>query len=579
MGKMNKIITVTFIALIAIFSGIMITAQVLGFLNFYAPVAVYSLSIILTGVFGILLIKHTSQFILASMDNPDRLASNKWIRRIVFGAGIVLFVIVLFLPLLLWPFSGISHELNWDAGFYHFTKAAELVVSHSSWDLTIPYGEYPFGFESLIAESLLLNSSGYLIGAIHALIVLFFTLSLFLLISRYTRLQSEYIFFITVAIIASYDIIRFVNLNPFQIFRVLAFTIGKNDFFLTALMMAFIYFSPVAPEFPKRNLWGMGVVSALVCCTKPYGVLPLIFIWMVVLVMQIQQWKKDRKVSRADLGKWLGIILLHTVSLLWAVRNLIEQGRLFSDASLEIQQTSILQNITNPLFYRSLGMIPLMIVLVLVVSFVAAIFMKRVHISIPVLYSVLIVTFMITPATLYFGANGGEEAIIFWRLGFYLLVFLIPIIFVILDPVLVKIFLPGNKVLHWLMAAGLTVLSLGASIQNYSRIIPDRANAIVLQDQYAEPVGVDGYRSAYDYIRRNVSHSVVWVENGLPFLIYGDPLTNSSTRLRPADYQVFLQTNWNGTAGYPEYINSAEWKAQWEEVYADGEGRVFKRRN
>lgn len=183
---------------------------------------------------------------------------------------------------------------------------------------------------------------------------------------------------------------------------------------------------------------------------------------------------------------------------------------------------------------------------------------------------------MITPATLFFGADGDEDAIIFWRLGFYLLVFLIPIIFVLLDPVLVKILLPKNKVIHWLMAAGFTVISLTASVQNYSRIMPDKANAIVLKDQYASPVGVDGYHSAYDYIRRNVSDSVVWVENGLPFLIYGDPLTNSSTRLREADYQVFLQTNWNGTGGYPAYIDSVGWKAEWEEVYADPEGRVYK---
>ena len=407
MEKMKKILCVTYITLLAIFSGVIFATQILGFLKSYYPAAVFSLSLILTCLFGTLLTKFTSPFILESLDRPDRLASNKWIRRIVFGAGILIFLIVLFLPLLLWPFSGISQELNWDAGFYHFTKAAELVVSHSSWDLTIPYGEYPFGFESLIAESLLLNPSGYLIGTIHALIILFFTLSLFLLVSRYSRLQSEYVFFFVVAIIASYDIIRFVNLNPFQIFRVLAFTIGKNDFFLTALMMAFIYFSPVGPEFPKHNLLGMGLVSALICCTKPYGVLPLVFIWIYILVIQIRQWKSDGKVGKRDGLMWLGILLIHLVSLLWVVRNLVGQGRLFSDASLEIQQESILQNLVNPLFYRSLGMIPLMIGLVLVISFIAAFFMKRMHYSIPILYSILIVTFLITPATLYFGAEGG----------------------------------------------------------------------------------------------------------------------------------------------------------------------------
>ena len=578
---MKKVITVTYISLLSVFTGIILSAQILGLLNFYYPVPVYVLSILLSCTFGFLLSKFSYHFIFESLDNSNKLPSPKWIRCTVITFAVLLFLVVLFLPLLLWPFTGITHELNWDAGLYHFTKAAEMVVTHSSWDLSIPYGEYPYGFESLIAASLLLSNAGYLIGCIHALILLFFTLSLFLVVNRYSRIQSEYIFFLVVAIISSYDIIRFTNLNPFMIFRVLAYTIGKNDFFLAALMIAAIYFAPIGPDHRKFNLLGLGMTSALICCTKPNGVFFLGFVWILALIRQIAIWREQREAKKTDLAIWGTVIILILIGSLWVVRNLVVQGAIISSDTLELQNSSILANLFNPLFYRSLGLIPLMISLLFLITLLASFFVKRIHWSIPSTFGVLIVSFIITPATLYFGASSQDLAIIFWRLGFYMLVYEVPILFLLLDPVFVWILQPKNlligKIVNVSLSFFMVAISLIACYQNYSRLLLDKTNTVVLRDQYTQSVGVDGYYSAYDYVRKNVTHSVVWVDNGLPFYIYGNPLTNSVTHLKPADYQLFLQTNWNGQSGFPAYLNTDAWNKEWTLVYSDNEGRVYKR--
>lgn len=578
---MKKFAAYTFIITLSILAGVILSAQILAFLNLYYPIPVLLLSVVLSTILTYGLIKLSYPFIYNVLTQPDRLVSSKWVARMITVAAILLFLVVLFLPLLLWPYSSINSELNWDAGLYHFPKAAEMVVTHSSWDLTIPYGEYPYGFESLIAASLLISPGGTLIGLVHALILLFFTLGLTLLVLRYSRMPVEYAFFLVVALVASYDIVQ-SGLNPFGIFRILAFTIGKNDFFLAAAMMAFLFFSPMAPDFPKRNLAGLALSSALVACIKPNGLLLLGVLWAFVIVLEIGQFKQHGWQKKA-LWMWVGIITLQIVAVLWVVRNLLVQHTLISDESIHLQQNSILQNLTNPLFTHSLGMLSGLFLVTLLALTVAAFFFKKVHFSIPLTFLLLLFSFVVTPATLYFGASGQDEATLFWRLGVYLFAFEVPALFLLIDPLLVWVLNNKNPrvrlALNASLAAVFALLSLFTSYRNFSRLIPVQGHDLVLRDQYQEPVGVDGYFSAYDYVRKNISHAVIWVENGLPFYVYGNPLTNSTTHQRAADYRVFFATNWIGTSGFPAMLDSSEWTSQWQLVYADPEGRVYKNLN
>ncbi len=90
---------------------------------------------------------------------------------------------------------------------------------------------------------------------------------------------------------------------------------------------------------------------------------------------------------------------------------------------------------------------------------------------------------------------------------------------------------------------------------------------------------MDGYYSAYDYVQKNIHNSVVNVENGWPFFLYDPQFTNSVTRSRPAGYLVYIKTSWSGEEpSYPGYLDQPEWASEWQLVYEDPEGRVYKRK-
>ncbi len=577
---MKKATVIVYIALLSLIAGVVITGQLLAFAKLYEPWLVLIATVLFSGVFAVLLGKFSFGFILVSLEKPDKIHIPKWMSAVAVVSGISLLLVVLLLPLALWPYSGINHELNWDAGLYHLPKAAEMVVSHSSWDLSVAYGEYPYGFESLIAASLLLSKAGYLIGLVHAVILVFFILSLFFITNRYSRIPASFLFFVVVFITASYDIIRLTSLNPFMIFRIMAFTIGKNDFFLASAMIAFIFFAPIGPDKKNYTLPALAITSMLIVCTKPNGLPLLVFGWMIVLFYEVKKCIKNKKIEKKDIFAWVGIIAVNFAGLLWIIRNLVVQGTLISSESRHLQSLSILSNLGNPLFNQHLGFNSYLIVILLLAAIAAIFLFKHVNWTVPTMFLVLVATFLINPAVLYFGANQAP-AVIFWRLGFYLLAFEIPLLFYLLDPFFNWVF--NSKSKKWktffnsVVVCAMACLSIFGCTINFSRIMPDKANTLVLRDQYTSPVGTDGYFSAYDYVQKNVSHSIIWIENGQPFYLYGKDLTNSISRQKPADYYVFLQTNWIGMSGYPTEIDSPIWLKEWTLVYSDSEGRVYKR--
>jgi hypothetical protein len=138
-----------------------------------------------------------------------------------------------------------------------------------------------------------------LIGLIHALIALLFALSLFFLAARFSKIPRGLLFFGVAAVICSFDIVRGFDGNPWWVFRVLAFTIGKNDFFLAASILALLVFSPVGPRDSWRvySIEGMGAASALVLSTKPNGFPIVALVWLLVIAAGIKNIKLDKPLS------------------------------------------------------------------------------------------------------------------------------------------------------------------------------------------------------------------------------------------------------------------------------------------
>jgi hypothetical protein len=575
-----------FLGLLCVITGAVAAGQILGFAGLYTPGLVLAATILACGLCWLVVRKSTADFTGALLAPEGPAPAGRglvrwpaWAEGAGYAAGLLLLVAVLALPLVLWPYDAINEQLTWDAGLYHLPKAAMLLVSHSSWDLSIAYGEYPLGYELLVALSLALNRAGLLIGAVHALILVFFCNAFYLLCCRYTRIPRGALFFGAVFLVASYDLVRSISSNPFQVLRVQAFVIGKNDFFLAAGGLALLVFSPVGPRWNAAlySLPGMALTSLLVAATKPNGAPILVAVWLIALAHEIGEYRREHTPWREMIRRWALPVIASLIGVLWAVRNIIAQGRLFSAGALEIQQYSILNNLSNPYLYNYLDLYLKEMLALFGVTLLLGLVWKSFHWSIPLAFGVQILAFAATPASAFFGSTQ-QPSQIAWRLGLFAVAYMAPILLAILDPLAVWVFTRGRQPLAGLVSLGMVAFSAWGTYPNLYRLHLNPANAIVLQDQFHDPVGAGGYFSAYDYVRRNVRGSVVWVENGLPFYVFGPGLTNTITRTRKPDYYLIFQNPGSGLAGYPEMTAAADWDAKWRLVYTDSRSRVYERK-
>ncbi len=580
---MNKAMISIFLATVSLLGGILLAGQLLGFFaGYYAWLAIV-LSLLFTGGIGYFLFKKVFPKLLDLLQPKSEKTKHKILNTSGYVAGFLLLILLLVLPLVLWPQTNIYEELiyklNWDAGAYHLPKAAELLIQHSAWDFSIAYGEYPWGFESLITFSLVLSSSGLLIGLTHALIVTLFAFSLFFLAARFSNLPRGLLFFGVVLVICSYDIISRSGANPWMVFRVLAFIVGKNDFFLAASILTLLVFSPIGPRAVHKNysIEGMGIASALIIGTKPNGIPVVILVWVLAIVAELRQVRSERKPNKRDYLKWIFPIVCMLVGSLWAVRNLIGTGHLISAASLEIQSRSIVSTLVDPGLHQNLSKNFIFLLVVFFISIPFCIFYKKSHWTIPLVFFVLILSFAITPASVAFRYNQ-VTGDIDWRFGVYALAFEVVILLTLVDPLMDRLFAKKIIILEVLLGVAVLAVAGWGIYKNRGLLKTDPANTIALRDVYPYSVGVDGYYSAYDYVQKNVRNSVVWVENGMGFYVYGPGLTNSTTRSRPADYILFFQTDLINPGGYPDNLSSTEWQNEWKLIYEDGQGRVYQRR-
>jgi len=195
-------------------------------------------------------------------------------------------------------------------------------------------------------------------------------------------------------------------------------------------------------------------------------------------------------------------------------------------------------------------------------------------------FGLLFVAFIITPAGAFSG-NTSVPAEIAWRFGVALLAFAYLILLALFDVPLRGVYALVMRYTSLQMLVALFVLgfSVGLVLQNRYLLSANPQNTIVVHDQFRDPVGVDGYHSAYDYVQQNVHNAVVYVENGLPFYVYDKGFTNTVTRSKPAGYEVIFQTDWfnTGISAYPDWVNDPQWQQNWTLVYEDSQGRVYQR--
>ncbi len=599
-----------FAGLVCFLFAVIFTAQITAFLGAFRLLPVVLIGgLVFAGAFWLFWHWDEGGLLTELRAREEGLAGSlRWLNWAgwLVAAGVI-FLIVL-LPLIRWPYSPISDVLHWDAGAYHFPKAIELYKSGTYWDLSIPFGEYPNGFESLLAFGLLLTGNETLFGSVHALIALLAFLSIWALGWRYTRLPGGLLAFLTLVMFLSGSIV--IANNPWWIVVDQAFVIGKNDLLTAAVVLAALVFAPIGSRGQRMvyHLPGLAFCTSLILAIKPVGVYAVLPLWLPLLYRWGKGLWQRENVRRTLLfiGFSAGVTL---PSALWIVRNLVVIHTLFPPGVWEYNEWSILNNLTNPYFYNYL---PKLFLFVLGVTgglvLLAAtgwwvgkqIWGGRLEQwlglpSVPQALALLVLffSFVVTPQTAFYGSNQ-QPTQIGWRFGVALLSYLFVLLIGLAEPLIQKV-LGWLYNRRWLMLAGVAAMLLiggGLFWQNRDLLKIYPGNDIVLRDQFREPVGVDGYFSAYDFVRRNIHNSVVQIENGLMYYVYGENFSNQPTKLHyplgleymvaqrdPQYYVTFCTNFWTyQTEECPAYLESSSFTERWELIYRDEYGRVYQRR-
>jgi len=589
--------------LLCLFYSVIFAGQVLGFLGLYNLWTALPLALAVFGVSGYFYFKsldhahRRAEPAVVEMENrrgtapagAERGAAALSKLDLLFGlCAVALTVALIAVPLLLWPASPAGKTLTWDAGLFQFPKAIELFRSGSIWNMNVCYAEYPLGYESLLSFSLLFGGNTAFFGFVHFVLALFLIAALWLLAKRATDLPSG-LLLLGVVLLLLYGFIN-KDTNPWWIYEPLLFTVGKNDLFQGAAVLAVLVYAPVLAARDEKSRWnpvGFALASMVAFSIKPNSliILPL---WLLAFYYL---WKESADIVPVGYGaekkrndffkKALLMIAVALPGLLWIFRNLAALGALFTQQSLKLGTWSIAANLTNPNLYRYIPVYLYFFLTLTGLAVILAVFRKRITLPAALTLTALLVGFAVTPASAFHGSTTGRAEIA-WRFALAFISYALLLLLVIVSPLFRKLIdAAGRYRLVWLaLAIGALALSgfFFWRMRPLVRSIPE--NAVILRDQFEQPVGVDGYTSAYDYVRRNIHNSSIIVDNGLPFYAYDAAFTNTTACSGHADYFIVFNTDWDKVkpGEYPEYVRTTGWKNDWDVVYEDGYSRVYKRR-
>ncbi len=576
--------------LLSLLYAIVAAGQVLGILRAYTPVAasLFTLAVMILG--GWLYFRWIPASFSDSLSPDGTHERARLLDWIFYGAGTLVTVVAFVIPLIRWPLAEINEVDFWDAAGYHLPKAIELFRSGSAWDLSIPYGQYPFGFEALLSQGLALSGDTRLFGLIHALIAVFLLLTLWLLACRYSNLAPSLLFFVVSLLLVAGRVVQAGN--PWWFLGYLLFSVGMNDVFLAAGLLAAILHAPVTfgREKPSLHPVGLAMASMLALSTKPNSVLVIVFLWVLALYAALKA--RPRESPQVLRRRALFAVLLIAPGLLWALRNLIVMKTFFTPGALLLGDFSIASNLTNPFFYRHIPRNLIGVTGLLLASALGTVWKRFPSWRFTVTFLILLVSFALTPVSGFFYSTD-VPAQISWRLGLALLGFSFLALLSLLRPFLAHIY---QATVTWAptrrgLIVAVVVTTLTVLWQQRHMLETHPANERLLRDQFQQSVGVGGYASAYDFVHKNLRGAVIQVENGLPYYVYGPGFTNSPTtlsypvgrpslvpQLEPEYYLIFRTEWWLGGGSFPEELERSEWADSWALIYQDSEGRLYKRR-
>ncbi|MBT3239928.1 MAG: hypothetical protein HON98_04485 [Chloroflexi bacterium] len=581
--KIHSVMLYSFSIILSLLYSIIAVAQILGFFQLYIPLLTIPLSIILSILVSKFYISAGKNFWnLDAIDESD----SSHLQIVAYISGVILLFGLILWPLFRWPFSGLQFPIEWDAAFYHFPKAIELFRSGSFWDLSIPYGQYPNGYESLLSFGISILGNEYLFGFVHGLITLFLFLSIWLLGKRYTKISGAILFWGIAFVFVSGKLISYGN--PWVIFTSLIYTIGKNDLFLGAVILAFLLHSPIGRKKSDNPflLEGMAILTMIGISIKPNIIYVIAPIWAYTGFLI---WRKKEYLANGFWKKMIVVTLITLPGILWIIRNLVVLQTIFTKTLLQTLNTkNVFSILFDPDFYSDISLIFVGLIFFGIISGTQFIRKKKPSLSILLTYYLLFFAFIITPATIHV-EGGTSRILIVWRFGIALLGLFFILLLVLFEPLHISFFktIKTNKFFEISFSIIILLLSIFIVWDQRHLLQTGEVNKIVLLTPYKEPSSNTEYRDVYDFIQQNIRNSNIFIIEGLPYFTYGTNFTNSPTKLQyplgqpdtvpqlTPEFLLVTPNYWNHE--WPGELQNDELMASWHLIYKDESGKVFQK--
>ncbi len=442
----NRLIRLYAILLSTIF-GIVFTAQILGFLGMYRIGLVLPLTLLTSiGAYWIYQ-RHTTNWLDSSITPQG--SQSKLLILTTLITSISLVSIIFVQRMIFWYSSTLGRFIPSDFVDYHSIKVFQLVRDGSVWNLAIPYGQYPFGLESLIAFGMLIVPDIRITGLMFALVFIVLWLTLALLVMRFAQLSID----------VSLLLATGLCLIPLVFPQLL--NIGKNDVLLSTTILIAVLHAPIGND--RFHPYGLAFATMLSLATKATGLYILFYLWGLVMLNWFLHLRKGTWRTYLSPLTFIAVIFVMFPGGLWVIRNYLILGEVFTSEIASFFGTTIILNLDNPSLYSSWQSIDLLFHLVLATILgMSSLFYKRLSWQMLGLVIVISITFMVTPLAAFLTTNNLDYLDVQWRFVLHGLLLLGIILVVIIAPLIHRMYAWVSQ--HYIVSIGMSLGLISASV-------------------------------------------------------------------------------------------------------------------
>lgn len=568
----HRILITALGGLISLIGGLMISAQILGFVGAYHALPVLLLSVVMTCLFAWLYFRRDYGWHARVFSTPRPISSQ--LHAALIMTALTLLAGVFLLRIALFPTSDAGLLIPADAINYHFVKAYELIRTAGYQDLTLPYGQYPIGYESLASFSLLVTGGWRLFGVLNAGLMLALVLAIYALIRRYSTLPVGVALLLSALLFAVPDLYS------------MALQVGKNDLTLSLTLLLAVVYAPVGWRRDDRSAhpYALAIMTMISLGTKASGFFLLAAVWLWVLIVWWQAYRQGQAGRTLTLLDFVACIALMFPGGLWVIRNYALMGAVFSPEISGFFGGSIAANLTHPLLLSSGYESVLLVGYTLTLIVLVMVLITRQKMILAAILMIMWAAFFVTPLSA-FHTTQKTVLHIEWRYVIHAFMLAYVILLTLGQSVVLRVV---KEVERWPLVFGvmgvmgafgvLVVLDIPAKLT-----IPPEQQSLFI-DPYTIDADTAEYANVYDFVRREIKQSNVYYDTITRFYLYTPDLTNRfsdgshplgnplSVEQMIPDVMVF---------GRIEGIRYSVWKwllsdLNWRVVYDDGIARVYQ---